>query len=1721
MCRLATQTDSSAAESATSVQTAAVANINDAPVLDITGVSVLTQIDEGDTNTSGDSVASIIASAGGDPITDVDTSALEGIAIIGADNSNGAWEYSTDSGTSWFAIGTVSDSSALLLSDDAGNRIRFVPATNFNGSAQFSYRAWDQTDGNVNAMAGVDVSTNGDATAYSTATESASIAIRPVQVIMYVSTSGDVSVSGAPGLDSWDAGEVIALGDPNTSFEPGTTDGTLYKFLDLRNFQTGAVEPAVDGIHQVSNNTTIGGNGGPAMDLFVGDILFAINSNSVQLTGSDLVEITTNKKSLYMFRPDTPGDYSAGTFSMVLDNFSTNEVEGISLVERDTMVGDTLLQAGTFLFNPGNSTDIWLYTVDGAGAGTTSGNSEILITGNHINMNNVSAKVSGLDLVEVDINIGDTSLAAGNILVTLDGNDAGVGNNNLSVTSNDVFYLDVTTTTMGVTNTTVANAYLLIEGADLSLDTANEEITALSLEIKFGSGNEDPDISFPGSSINYTENDPAVLIDAGATVNDPDSFDFSGGILRVDFESGGTADDRLAIRNEGAAPGQVGVVSNTVTYGGVTIGTFTGGTGTNPLVVNFNSSSTPVVVQAVLRNITYENISDDPATGPRTVRVVVSDGDGGSSNVERKTINMVVVNDDPAVAANAGMTVAEGSTGSVITTAMLNEADPDDSGTGVTYTVTTVPANGALYLSGIVIGTNDTFTQADIDAGLVTYNHDGSQNLSDSFIFSMADGGEDGAIALTGQVFSFTVTNVNDAPVGLPTITGTATEDQLLTADTSGISDEDGLGLFSYQWFRDGVAISGATASTYTLGDADVGTTITVVASYTDSEGTNELVGSAGTGPIANVNDVPVGVPMITGTVEEDQILTAETTGISDADGLGAFSYQWLRDGVTIAGATSSTYTLGDADVGSQISVQVSYTDGNSTAEGPLTSVQTAPVSNINDAPTGAVSIAGVATEDQILTASNTLADADGLGAISYQWYRDGVVISGATASTYILGDADVGTSITVTASYNDGQGTSESATSAGVGPIANINDTPVGLPTITGIVTEDQLLTADTTGISDADGLGAFSYQWVRDGVNIAGATGSTYTLGDADVGTQISVQVSYTDGHGTSEGPLTSAQTAAVANVNDAPSGLPSITGTATEDQLLTADISGIADADGLGTFSYQWLRDGVAIGGANASTYTLGDADVGTRISVQVSYTDGNSTAEGPLTSVQTAPVSNINDAPTGAVSIAGVATEDQILTASNTLADADGLGAISYQWYRDGVVISGATASTYTLGEADVGTGITVTASYNDGQGTSESATSAGVGPIANINDTPVGLPTITGIVTEDQLLTADTSGISDADGLGAFSYQWLRDGVNIAGATGSTYTLGDADVGTQISVQVSYTDGHGTSEGPLTSTQTAAVTNINDAPVGVPTITGIVTEDQILTADTSGISDADGLGAFGYQWYRDGAAVGGATASTYTLGDADVGTTITVAVSYTDGQGTAETVTSAGVGPIANVNDAPTGSVAIDNMNPGEGDLLTASNSLADADGLSGPISYQWYRDGVAIGGATGTTYTTVQADVGTVITVAASYTDDRGTSESVTSAGTVAVTNVNDVPVGQPVITGTATEDQTLTADTSGISDEDGLGAFSYQWLRDGVMIAGATGSTYTLGDADVGATLTVTASYTDGRWHSGKCDQCRCGSDCQCQRCAGGCADHYGYGQRRSDTDGGYYRHQ
>ncbi len=113
----------------------------------------------------------VIASLAGAGITDADPQALKGIAVTAVDNSNGQWQYSIGAG--WQNLNGVSDAAALLLRDS--DRIRFVPAANFHGSATLTFRAWDRTDGIVGGLA--DATTNGGTTAFSAASDSADITV--------------------------------------------------------------------------------------------------------------------------------------------------------------------------------------------------------------------------------------------------------------------------------------------------------------------------------------------------------------------------------------------------------------------------------------------------------------------------------------------------------------------------------------------------------------------------------------------------------------------------------------------------------------------------------------------------------------------------------------------------------------------------------------------------------------------------------------------------------------------------------------------------------------------------------------------------------------------------------------------------------------------------------------------------------------------------------------------------------------------------------------------------------------------------------------------------------------------------------------------------------------------------------------------------------------------------------------------------------------------------------------------------------------------------------------------------------------------------------------------------------------------------------------------------------------------------------------------------------
>jgi Domain of unknown function (DUF4347)/Bacterial Ig domain/Calx-beta domain/FG-GAP-like repeat len=151
---------------------------NDAPVLTPGGILALPAIDE-DSLPLGEPISALLKSATGTSIvTDADTNALQGVAITNVDSTNGRWQFSIDAGANWVELDTVTPATARLLAVEPDNRIRFIPAANYNGGATLAFRAWDQTTGTSGLT--LDTTINGGTTAFSTTIATASVAVLPV-----------------------------------------------------------------------------------------------------------------------------------------------------------------------------------------------------------------------------------------------------------------------------------------------------------------------------------------------------------------------------------------------------------------------------------------------------------------------------------------------------------------------------------------------------------------------------------------------------------------------------------------------------------------------------------------------------------------------------------------------------------------------------------------------------------------------------------------------------------------------------------------------------------------------------------------------------------------------------------------------------------------------------------------------------------------------------------------------------------------------------------------------------------------------------------------------------------------------------------------------------------------------------------------------------------------------------------------------------------------------------------------------------------------------------------------------------------------------------------------------------------------------------------------------------------------------------------------------------
>lgn len=201
-----------------------------------------------------------------------------------------------------------------------------------------------------------------------------------------------------------------------------------------------------------------------------------------------------------------------------------------------------------------------------------------------------------------------------------------------------------------------------------------------------------PSLLLSTNVLHYTEGNGAVLLDPLATLTDSDSTDFEAGNVTVTFTDSSADEDRLSLRSQGTGPGQIDVSGDEVSYQGVVIGSVTGGfDGTTPLVVAFNANATPAAAQAVLRSVTYENVSSMPSTLQRVVEVTATDGDGGTSAPRNITIMVTGVPEFPALSWTSPAPITYGT---ALTSTQLN-ATASVPGTFV-YT----PASGTLLAAG-------------------------------------------------------------------------------------------------------------------------------------------------------------------------------------------------------------------------------------------------------------------------------------------------------------------------------------------------------------------------------------------------------------------------------------------------------------------------------------------------------------------------------------------------------------------------------------------------------------------------------------------------------------------------------------------------------------------------------------------------------------------------------------------------------------------------------------------------------------------------------------------------------------------------------------------------------------------------------------------------------------------------------------------------------------
>jgi VCBS repeat-containing protein len=997
------------------------------------------------------------------------------------------------------------------------------------------------------------------------------------------------------------------------------------------------------------------------------------------------------------------------------------------------------------------------------------------------------------------------------------------------------------------------------------------------------------------------------------------------------------------------------------------------------------------------------------------------------------------------------------------------------------YTISGLDANNKLIDANAWITVTHNILGLQTD-GVDTIRHferlqfaDQTLNISTTNLNSIASG----TVAIAG-LSNFGGTPPVFAPTSLNPLTVAAAT---TFADLNGINQSTVL--FTWQALVGGGGLGGggswtslATGTSFTPTQAEVGLPMRLMLTFSDNAGVPETLLSPVTGPVANTNILPTGVPSIVNAplATENVALSVSTSGIADGNTIvSGFSFVWNVDGVA-TGATGATFTPDDAQVGKQISVTASFTDGGGVTES-VTSALTNAVINVNDAPV----LLDVAP-DQV-TNARALFNFDLPTTIILNDLGDPVVVpiffdadipfgdslaysvtvNGAAAPTWLSinpatgaisgtpGDAQVGTYLISI------QATDESLVPA-AGPlefsltVASVNDTPV-LDAIADItINEDALAgTLGTFGTATASDVNldplTFSITGAVGGVaSIDPNTGAWAFAPALNFNGSASFDVTVDDGTGGANATTTQTVLVNVNPVNDAPTleAIPQVTFDEGGSASGTAVGGDAADNNTSLTYSHGAAAFGTATVdiGTGAWSYTPTDVNFNGSDSFTITVNDGSGALNATTTQTVNVTVTAVNDAPVLAGAVALTVGEDSGTTNVSTGAiDVDG----NVLTYSTSVAASNGTATVASNGvwsytpNANFNGSDSFTVNVFDGTVNVQQVVSV---QVTSVNDQPVMAATATVNIDEGATATGTPSASDAADNNTVLSFSVPATGAGAASngtvtiinaLTGEwEYVPTNANFNGSDHFTITVDDGSGAGNATATQVVTVNVGAVNDAPVSGGAASASGTEDEaLINGAVPAASDIDldpltyrvvGTTPTGVTFRSDGTFDVAPSLADQGL---DTGEFREVIFQYVANDGTVDSAPATVTVTINGVNDAPTGSVTISDATPDLNQTLSASNTLADVDGL-GAISYQWEASADSgatwsnIAGATSANFLTTTAQVGQQLRVTASYSDGAGPLEAVSSAATAAVgafNIINGTAVAE-TINGTALRDQ-------------------------------------------------------------------------------------------------------